>query len=212
MGQWLSAERCPLGFVEPAAIGFTVVCVVFAVKRSLWQYPTGILATVLFFWIFLEAKLYASMSLQIIFVLVQIYGWWYWLYGDAGKRPPITTWPGWVIVALAVLGRLFALLVSAALNAATDARMVFWDSAIFGLSVVAQYLLDRKKLENWIVWAAVDAISIFVYGSQGLWLTAGLYLCLLLNAGWGYLEWRKALSNSGPPLKASGFEPSRKTA
>jgi nicotinamide mononucleotide transporter len=131
------------------------------------------------------------MSLQVFFVFVQIYGWWYWLRGDAGKRPPITTWPARLVALLSALGFIFAILASAVLNALTDARMAFWDSAIFGLSVIAQFLLDRKKLENWIVWAGVDAISICVYASQGLWLTAALYTGLLLNAAWGYVEWRR---------------------
>ena len=73
--------------LEILATAATVAYVLFAVKRSLWQYPVGLLATVLFFFVFLEARLYASTALQVLFAAVQLYGWWYWLRGDHGKRP-----------------------------------------------------------------------------------------------------------------------------
>lgn len=69
------------------------------------------------------------------------------------------------------------------------------DSAIFALSALAQFLLDRKKLETWIVWALVNVLSVFVYASQELWLTTALYCGLLANCAWGWSEWRKEFLN-----------------
>ena len=72
--------------LEAFASVATVAYVFLAIKRSLWQYPIGLLATILFFFVFLDAKLYASTALQVLFAAVQIYGWWYWLRGKDGGR------------------------------------------------------------------------------------------------------------------------------
>lgn len=179
--------------IEIAATAATVLCVLLAVKRSILQFPIGLLATTLFFFVFASAQLYASAGLQIVFTAVQVYGWWYWLYGDRGHRPPITHLRvGRLMVASAAAIAASAVL-GAGLNRATNANMALIDAQIFGLSLLAQFLLDRKKIENWFVWGLVDTLSVYVYLTQGLFATAGLYAALLINCVWGWSEWRRAL-------------------
>ena len=169
---------------------FSAACVFLAVKRNVWTYPIGIVGTIAFFFLFWNLGLYSSALLQIFFTAVQFYGWWFWLKGDRGNKPRITSinyrWAmGGILVA--GLGSLLLSLVTTSFGAAVPGP----DAFIFGLSVVAQFFLDRKKLENWIVWFGVNVVSIYVYGSQGLVLTTILYVVFLLNAVYGYLEWRK---------------------
>lgn len=180
--------------VEIGATVATVVSVLLTVRRSLWQYPTGMVATGLFLVLFWQAHLYASAGLQVLFFGVQVYGWWFWLYGDAGRRPPIRSWPAARLVAVCLAATLGGALAGSALGQLTDARLPLADSLILGLSLGAQFLLDRKVLEHWAVWALVNILSILVYASQGLTLTAALYVALLLNTAWGWLVWRKALA------------------
>lgn len=178
--------------LEILATAATVLCVALAVKRSLWQFPVGILATILFLAVFWQARLLSSAALQVFFSLVQFYGWWFWLYGDNGREPRITSWPPLIVAALCLGGLLFAVILSIVLDAFTDAKMAFVDATIFGLSAVAQFLLDRKKIETWAVWGAVNALSVWVYSSQGLWLTSVLYAGLFCNVFVGYWAWRRA--------------------
>ncbi|UTU08022.1 PnuC-like ribosyl nicotinamide transporter [Caulobacter phage C1] len=181
-----------MSLLEILATAVTVACVLLAVKRSTWQYPVGIVGTILFFFVFQGAKLYASAMLQVFFTLVQVYGWWYWTRGDRGKSPPITSWSPAFTGAIVVAGLVVGVVLSMILNAFTDAKVALWDSAIFGLSMAAQFLLDRKKLENWTVWGLVNIISVFVYWQQGLTVAAILYAGLFVNAFWGHYEWAKA--------------------
>lgn len=181
-----------MSLLEILATIVTVACVFLAVKRSTWQYPVGIVGTILFFFVFLNAKLYASAGLQVFFTAVQVYGWWFWLRGYHGKAPPITSWPHYITVSVVLASLGVGLLLAAILNGYTDAKVAGWDSLLFGLSMGAQFLLDRKKLETWIVWGLVNALSVYVYGTQGLTITAWLYAGLFLNAFWGYHEWAKA--------------------
>lgn len=183
--------------VEIAATVATVVSVLLTVRRSLWQYPVGIVATTLFFVVFWQARLYASAVLQIVFLAVQVYGWWFWLRGDNGGRPAIRSWPAARIAAVCVAATVGGALAALGLGLLTDARLPLPDSMILGLSLGAQFLLDRKVLEHWLVWAAVNATSIFVYASQGLTLTALLYVALLLNVAWGWTAWRGEMRRVG---------------
>jgi nicotinamide mononucleotide transporter len=177
--------------LEIFATIFTVLCVILAVKRSTWQYPVGLIGTILYYFVFQQVQLYASAGLQIFFLLVQLYGWWFWLYGDAGKKPKITTLQTSTLVCILVIGLIVSILAGSILNHFTNANMAKLDASIFGFSVIAQFLLDRKKIETWIVWAIVNVVSIFVYFGQGLVLTGWLYVFLLINTVWGYIEWKK---------------------
>jgi nicotinamide mononucleotide transporter len=187
-----------VGTIEFFAVATMVVSVFLAVKRDIWQFPVGIVSTILFLIVFAQVKLYSSASLQVFYIGVQIYGWWYWLLGDRGRRPRITSWPAGSVILLCGVASALAVIASRVLLMFTDASMALLDASIFGLSVAAQTLLSLKKIETWIVWGLVDVIAIWVYASQELWLTTALYVGLLLNVFWGYWEWRKEMSGYAP--------------
>lgn len=177
--------------LEIAATLLTLICVILAVKRSLWQFPFGIVGTALGFFVFWRAQLYSSAALQPFFLAVQIYGWWFWLRGDKGSRPPIRSTPPAVVLTACLAALAVAAAGAWALDALTDAEMALPDAAILCLSVVAQVLLSRKRIENWPVWIVVNAISVYVYATQSLWLYTGLYVFFFFNAFWGWWEWRE---------------------
>ena len=173
-----------------AAAAFMAVSVILTIRRSLWLWPTGLIGTVLFLVVFATARLYASAGLQVFFIAMQVYGWWYWARGprQAGGVP------------IRSLGlRRLALVAGAtvlawgglalALAAWTDARATTADAGIAALSVTAQLLLSRKILESWLFWIAVDVLAVGHYLSQGLHWTAGLYALFLVLASLGLREW-----------------------
>lgn len=178
--------------LEIAATVLTLACVMLAVKRSLWQFPTGILGTGLGFLVFWRAGLYSSAVLQPIFIAVQAYGWWFWLRGENNAPPPVRSTAAAVVLTACVAAIALAMAGAWALDAFTDAAMALPDATILALSIVAQVLLSLKRIENWPVWIAVNALSVFVYGSQQLWLYTALYAFFFLNAFWGWREWRSA--------------------
>ncbi len=178
--------------LEIAATVLTLACVMLAVKRSLWQFPTGILGTGLGFLVFWRAGLYSSAVLQPIFIAVQAYGWWFWLRGENNAPPPVRSTAAAVVLTACAAAIALAMAGAWALDAFTDAAMALPDATILALSIVAQVLLSLKRIENWPVWIAVNALSVFVYGSQQLWLYTALYAFFFLNAFWGWREWRRA--------------------
>ena len=179
--------------LEIAAAALTLASVLLTSHLKKALYPVGLLATGLYALVFWNAQLYASAALQAYFVVIQVYGWWFWSRGDRGREPMIGTW-GWRVVGLLLIpASILTLIVSMALARLTDAAVPLGDTAILALSVLAQFLLDRKQIRHWAVWAVTDVIAIAVYGGQGLWVTAGLYVLLLANVGYGWMRWRRAL-------------------
>ena len=177
-------------WLEGFAALATAICVYLAVKRNILTYPIGIAGTTAYFFVFWGAELYSSAVLQIVFFATQVYGWWFWLYGDKGFKPRISrTNLNWLLAgACATVGGAFTL---GAITGAFGAQLATLDAVIFSASLVAQFFMDRKKLESWLVWIVVNIVSIVVYGSMGLALTTILYAVLLVNAFFGYSAWRK---------------------
>ena len=171
----------------------TLACVILGVKRSLWQFPVGIVGTALFFIVVWQRHIYANAALQVFFVGVQVYGWWYWLKGTKGHRPPIRATPRWIWLGACAAAVATAAALVPVLKAFTPTTTPMIDGLTFTLSVVAQFLLDRKRLETWIVWTAVNIASVILYATQGLWIFTALYVFFFFNAFWGWWEWRKAM-------------------
>lgn len=179
--------------VEIAAFFLGLANIILIVRRSIWNYPFGIVMVSLYGWIFYGAKLYSDVILQVFFFVVQFYGWAHWLTrrDEAGlviverisKRAALFS-AGAAIAGTGVTGWL--------MGAYTDASFPFWDASILWLSVVAQVLLARRILENWLVWVAVDIIAMGLYWTKGLYPTAILYLMFLIIASIGYFNWRRA--------------------
>lgn len=175
---------------------FTVVCVYLAVRRNIWTYPIGIVATALYFFLLLRVSLPLAL-LQIVFCIDQAYGWWFWLKGDQGKVPPIRrsglvkTFGCGAAAAFAgyVLGRYMSYV--------PNAIMGPLDTSIAAVSLVAQLFLDRKKLENWALWLIVNTVSVYYYWTVGLIPTAILYVVLWFNAFYGHCQWKRELDSYG---------------
>lgn len=179
--------------LETIAVILGLANIVLVVRRSLWNYPLGIAMVSLYFFIFVETRLYSDALLQIFFLLVQLYGWWNWLRGrdDTGEvlvrhagAPAMLGWIGAIAVGTALWGWL--------MHRYTDAALPWWDAAVAMTSVAAQILLSRRFIENWPLWIATDAIAIGVYTAKGLDKTAMLYAVFLLIAAWGWRDWLRA--------------------
>src|SRR5688572_10282772 len=136
---------------------------------------TGIIGCLMFAWLFLQANLYADVTLQVFFIVTSLYGWWHWLRGRQGEPAPIArstiaeclTWATAAIAGAIGYGAL--------LHAFTEAYAPFADSLVLTFSILAQFLLMRRRIESWWFWLAVNAIAVPLYFSRGLQLTALFY-------------------------------------
>jgi nicotinamide mononucleotide transporter len=186
---WLLAN-----WFELVAAVVTAFSIWLATKENIWYYPTGVVALVMYTWLFFQAKLYAESLLQVICLVLMIYGWYEWLHGGAQKTElPVTRTPRWAWgwgVASGVLGS--AIVIALQLRY-TDNPSPYVDSSLMVWSLVAQWMTARKFLENWILWVLVNTVSVPLYVTRGLWITAVLYAALWGLAIVGYRQWRRAL-------------------
>lgn len=186
--------------LEISAILFTTICIFLAGRNNVHTWWTGIVGCVLYGLLFYESKLYADTLLQAFFVGTGVWGWVNWKKKVA-ERP--TTVMATDTFCLMIGGALIAAgCYGFLLHTFTDAYAPFWDSAVLALSVLAQFLLMYRKLQNWPVWVVVNIISVPLYFSKELYLSAGLYAIYLVHAIWAWRNWLNIIDGqSKPPVK-----------
>lgn len=182
----------PMSPLEILATGFGLWSVVCYVRESVWSWPTGLINVLLYIVLFWNVKLYADTGLQFVYVGLQAYGWWLWLHGgaDQGRLAISRTSPRlWLILIL--VSAVAYLAMGAVLDRWTDTDVPWWDSLPAVTSLVAQWLLAKKKLENWWVWIGTDLIYIPLYLHKQLYLTAALYAVFLVLCLLGWRSWNR---------------------
>ena len=180
--------------IEIVAAVFGVVSVFLSVKQNIWSWPTAIVNVGLYIFVFFESKLYGDTGLQVVYVILNAYGWYHWLYGGKNRTElPVSRTSARLGVFLIALGAAGTTLLGTILARKTDAALPYIDSLTTSTSLIAQWMMTRKLLENWIIWVAVDVIYIGMYIFKHLYPTAGLYLVWLVLSAMGYFQWRTSL-------------------
>lgn len=179
--------------LEVAANLTTAISILLAARNSVHTWWTGMLGCALFGWLFFGARLYADVTLQILFIATSAAGWWWWARGSAGAPSPVSRARPALLGALGAASLVLAIGYGALLHLFTNAFAPFVDSLVLALSLMAQLLLVRRMVETWWVWLAVDTIAVPLFASRGLYLTAGLYAGFWLNAWYGWWRWRREL-------------------
>jgi nicotinamide mononucleotide transporter len=180
---------------QDVGVLLSIVAVWLTTREDPWCWPVGFVSLVPFVVVFYQARFYADMGLQVVYMLVCLYGWRQWLHGGPGHGAlPVSRTPPRAGFLLAALGAAGAALLGLALRRHTDASLPFWDSSTASFSLAAQWMQARKWIENWIVWIVVDVAYIGMYLYKRLYPTAGLYAVFVGLAVLGLVEWRRSLA------------------
>lgn len=178
---------------EILASAFGLANLLLLARRSVWNYPCGMVMVAIFAGIFFQARLYAVAGLQIFFFAAQIHGLWAWRRagGDSADVPvrhlPAGRWP-LVLIAGALLSVAIALILRQ-----TDAAAPIADGSVAAWSLVAQALTNWRMVESWPLWVGINIVSVALYAGQALWVTAGLYLLFLAIALYSWRSWQRAV-------------------
>jgi nicotinamide mononucleotide transporter len=166
------------------------VSVYLSARENIWSWPTGIVNVGLYIVVFERTGLYSDMGLQVVFLILSIYGWYEWLYG--GKdRTELTvsraTSRDWLIsIPIAVV---FWIVLAHVTERLPGVALPYLDSGLATLSLVAQWMMTRKLLENWVLWVVVDVLYVPMYVYKHLPVTAALYVGFLVLAVMGLRAW-----------------------
>jgi len=191
-----SMKYLPFGLVEVFGFVTGAICVMLTVEENIWNWPIGLANNVVFIALFLGQRLYADMGLQIVYIVLDILGWHQWLHGGANRGKLNVRKSGILELAiLCLLGIGSTYGMTLFLRSVNDSAP-FLDALTTVLSLMAQYLLTRKAIENWHLWMVADAIYVGLYAYKGLALTAILYALFFALCVGGLRLWRLKLAST----------------
>lgn len=173
-------------------LGFAtgLACVALAARRNVATFPIGIANNLVFLALFTEHALYADAGLQVVYLALGVAGWIGWVRGrreSAFVRGAPRRAVPWLVLAFGTITAVLWLV----LHRFTDSTTELTDAATTAGSLVAQYMLNRRWLENWIVWISVDVVFVGLFAVKGLWITAALYLVFIALCVGGHRSWAR---------------------
>ena len=185
--------------LELFAVTMNILSVIYAKRNSILVYPTGLIGTGIFVYILYNFSLLGDMIINFYFVLMSIYGWYYWAQKKDGQtlnnvsRTSIKEY--YFILILGITSLLSIYLVYNFYDK-WDSWTAYVDTITTAIFFVAIYLMARRKVESWIFWIIGDLITIPLYFYKGLTISSIQYLIFLILAILGYISWKKILNSS----------------
>ncbi len=177
---------------EVPAVVLAILYLVLAARENIWCWGAAFASTAIYIYVFFDVNLFLESALQVYYLGMAIFGWYQWRQpADQSATRPISTWSlekhyviiaatGAVVVASGYL-----------LSENTSAALPYVDAFTTWYAVVTTYMVTRKILENWLYWFVIDSVSVYLYYSRGLYLTALLFIAYLVIIVFGYLKWKK---------------------
>lgn len=190
-----------IGVYEFLGLVFGLLAVWYLIREDIWTWPAGILYVLVSFIVFWKIRLYGDLLLHVVFLVLNIYGWYYWIKGrrKADEELPITTYTlkqNLLILAVSGLGillfGLFLQRIDTIWPHIPPAALPYWDATTSVLSVTGIWLMSKKKLENWYYWFIVDVLACGIYFYKSIYFYSLLYGVYIAMAVAGYLTWKKS--------------------
>jgi len=185
---------------EVAAVALAIAYLALAIAQSIWCWAAAFASTSIYLVLMFRARLYMESGLQIFYLGMAVYGWYHWRHGPGpGNALSVTRWAAaWHVRAIATVVAL-SICSGIVLDAYSNAALPYLDSFTTWGAVVATWMVARKILENWLYWFVIDSVSIYLYVSRGLHLTALLFAVYLVLIVIGYLSWRREIEPHALP-------------
>lgn len=174
-----------------------LIYIFLSIRQNIFTWPVGLLTSALYIYVFFKSRFYADMALQVYYVGISIYGWYYWIKGkpDQKNEVPVVNTPRKLWLPLSVVSLALFLLIAFVLKTYTDSPVPYGDALTTALSLTATWMLARKYLENWLIWIVVDLVSSVLYATKNLWATVILFIVYTAMAVIGYDQWKKGITN-----------------
>ena len=178
---------------EVMAVALALAYLVLVIRQNVLCWPAALVSAGIYLVLMFQARLYFQSLLQLFYAGLAVYGWWHWQRAGKEDGLPVRRWTrrehALALSAIAVSGAILGWL----LSVSGDAAFPYLDAWVACGAVVTTVMVARKILENWHYWFVIDSVSIYLFASQGLWLTAALFGVYLVLVVIGYREWRASL-------------------
>jgi nicotinamide mononucleotide transporter len=163
------------------------------VRENVWNWPIQLISSALYVVVFLNARLFSDASLNVLYVVLYLLGWYWWLRGGENRGElhieRVTARVSLLLAGLTIVATAGWTAVLASINDSAP----FLDAFTTVLSLVALFLIARKIFESWHLWIFVNLVYIGLYVYKGLLLTAVLYAIFAGLSVAGLINWRRLL-------------------
>lgn len=192
MKDWIQefmSQVSETGILQWLAVIFGVAEVLLAKVNNVWLYPAGIIATLFSVYLLLDVQLYAESILNLYYLVMSIYGWYYWLSRKqaAPVRISKATSKQWLITLMISVGGWLVFYVL--LKKFTSSDVPVWDALVTSTAWAGMWLLARRKIENWILLNISNAFAIPLLFHKHLAMFSVLTIILFIVAIFGFIEW-----------------------
>ena len=184
--------------LELFAVTMNIFSVIYAKRNSILVYPTGLIGTGIFVYILYNFSLLGDMIINFYFVIMSIYGWYYWSQkknGEVLHNVSRTSTKEYYFILMLGIISLLSIYTIYNFYDKWDSWTAYVDTITTAIFFVAMYLMARRKVESWIFWIIGDLITIPLYFYKGLTISSIQYLIFLILAILGYISWKKILNN-----------------
>ena len=180
--------------LEWVSVGFGLLYVILAARENSWCWPAAFIGTGTAIFLFWDASLLMESALNVFYLVMAVYGWWYWRSGHTEQNAslPVRSWGMKQHFIVVLIIAALTVLSGFVLQKNTQAALPFLDSFTTWSAVICTFMIAWKVLENWLYWIVIDLASIYLYLDRGLALYAVLFLLYTVIAIFGYVRWRKS--------------------
>lgn len=177
-----------ISMLEWMAVVSGVLYVLLVVFERLSSWFFAVISSALYVVLCFRSNLYLESMLQLFYVIMGIYGWWSWRNGNKGELE-IRWWSVKKHALNIMIGVVCSGFTGYMFDTYTDQANPYVDATVTIFSLSATFMVTRKVIENWLYWILIDALSIYLYASRGLFPSAILYFIFCIIAFWGFFKW-----------------------
>ena len=193
MNTFLQIWGYSLTYFETLGFIFTLLCVYFDTTENVWAWPLGIIGIVFYMIIYFNFRLYGDFSLQFIFIAFSVYGWYEWLFGGEKRSSLRVTNITQRQIIISIFACVFGYpILGWFLKHYTNTDVPYFDAFPTIISILAQWLLARKVIENWYLWILADVVYVGLYLYKHLYLTTLLYAVFIPICIMGLVKWQRS--------------------
>lgn len=179
---------------EMLAVVLSVTYLLLAIMQNIWCWIAAFISTLIYSILFFDASLLMDSALNIFYLVMAIYGWYSWKYGNSKNKGDDLAISSYgflrnlqIIIVLLIISSILGYIMANY----TKADFAYLDTFTTVFAVFATYMLTKKVLENWLYWVIIDSVSIYIYINKGFYLTAILFVVYTVLAIFAFKQWKE---------------------
>lgn len=190
-----------INWIEIIGAFFGLLYLYYEYKADIKMWFTGIIMSVFYTIVFIEASFYAFACINIYYILAGLYGWIKWskpveINSNESIDIGLLHTPTRLIFPILISVTMIFVAISYILQTYTNSTVAWADSFITTGSIVAMWMLAQKYVEQWLLLIVINIASVFLYLYQDLYPTSIMYLIYSIVSVFGYLNWTKMIKTN----------------